>query len=103
MVRNNCNHFCDAVCLELTGNRIPKYINAAANAADSTLLKHLIPESMVATPGADETNLINDTKLTQNTKVLDEDEANSFFQQCGPRENYGLDHLREAACSRNSC
>lgn len=31
LVVKNCNHFCEDICYQLTGNRIPKWVNRLAN------------------------------------------------------------------------
>mmetsp|Transcript_15618 Transcript_15618/g.40022 ORF Transcript_15618/g.40022 Transcript_15618/m.40022 type:complete len:89 (+) Transcript_15618:168-434(+) len=41
LLANNCNHFSDAICFELTGNHLPAWVNRLASVGDR--FRNLIP------------------------------------------------------------
>lgn len=44
LIAKNCNHFCKDICLKLTGNKIPKWVNRLARIG--SLCNCLLPESL---------------------------------------------------------
>nr|XP_017224746.1 PREDICTED: deSI-like protein At4g17486 isoform X2 [Daucus carota subsp. sativus] len=44
LVVKNCNHFCEDICYQLTGNRIPKWVNRLANIG--SLCHSILPEAL---------------------------------------------------------
>lgn len=44
LIAKNCNHFCKDICLKLTGNKIPKWVNRLARIG--SLCNCLLPEAL---------------------------------------------------------